>query len=70
MKITAQDLHALGVIDGIVPEPLGGAHRDKAGAIKLVGEAVPKSLGEFDGIDAGAIRAQRHDKFLDIGRTL
>jgi acetyl-CoA carboxylase carboxyl transferase subunit alpha len=70
MKITAQDLQALGVIDGIVPEPLGGAHRDKPGAIKLVGDAIAKSLAEYDGMDAGAIRTQRHDKFLDIGRTL
>jgi acetyl-CoA carboxylase carboxyl transferase subunit alpha len=70
MKITAQDLLALGVIDGIVPEPLGGAHRDRQGAIKLVGDAVIKAIGEFDGQDMGAIRAQRHDKFLEIGRSL
>jgi acetyl-CoA carboxylase carboxyl transferase subunit alpha len=70
MKITAQDLLELGVIDDIVPEPLGGAHRDKAGAIQRVGAAMEKSLAAFDRMSADEIRNQRHDRFLKIGRSL
>ncbi len=68
MKITAQDLEQLGVIDVIVKEPMGGAHRDRAGAVVAVGVAIAKSLAEFDGKSPGAIRKQRHDRFLEIGR--
>ena len=70
MKITAQDLHELGVIDHIIKEPVGGAHRDAAGAIKSTGEAIDKALAEFEGMDGPAIRAARHDKYLAIGRTI
>ena len=69
MKITAQDLLALGVIDRIVAEPPGGAHRDRQGAIKLVGDAIEETLSEFDGSDPQSIKAQRHDRFLEIGRV-
>jgi len=68
MKITADDLMRFGVIDEIIREPKGGAHRDPALTIKAVGEAVAvvlKSLGEMD---RAAIRTQRQDKFLAIGR--
>ncbi len=70
MKITAQDLLALGVIDDVIPEPVGGAHRDKDGAIERAGGAIAKVLGEFDGKAPEAIRKQRHDRFLEIGRSL
>lgn len=70
MKVTAQDLEQLRVIDVIVKEPMGGAHRDKAGAVAAVGSAIAKSLSEFDGQPADAIRKQRHDRFLEIGRGL
>jgi acetyl-CoA carboxylase carboxyl transferase subunit alpha len=69
MKITAQDLEGQGVIDDIVAEPLGGAHRDRARAIRVTGEAVGKALSEFDSMTPAAIRAQRHDRFLSIGRV-
>ncbi len=68
MKITAQDLEQLGVIDVIVKEPMGGAHRDRAAAIAATGNAVAKALSEFDGKSPEAIRKQRHDRFLAIGR--
>jgi acetyl-CoA carboxylase carboxyl transferase subunit alpha len=70
MKITAQDLKALGVIDVIVSEPVGGAHRDPHMIFKRTGDAVGKALGEYSGMNADAIRRQRHEKFLAIGRDL
>ena len=69
MKITAQDLKDLGVIDQIVPEPVGGAHRDREGAIASTGEAILASIAEFDGMSPEEIRTARHDKFIAIGRA-
>ena len=70
MKITAQDLEQLGVIDVIVPEPVGGAHRDRARMIRATGDAIARALSEFDGKSPAEIRAQRHERFLQIGRTI
>ena len=70
MKITAQDLMELGVIDTIIKEPVGGAHRDRKGIIKSAGDAIAEALAEFDGLDGPAIRTSRHDKFLAIGRSI
>jgi acetyl-CoA carboxylase carboxyl transferase subunit alpha len=70
MKITAQDLLRLGVIDGIVPEPTGGAHRARDTAIAAAGDAIASALGDLDGLDPSAIRAHRADKFQAIGRSL
>jgi acetyl-CoA carboxylase carboxyl transferase subunit alpha len=70
MKITAQDLLKFGIIDGIIPEPSGGAHRDPAAMIKGVGDAIEKALKDFKGLSADAIRAARADKFLAMGRKL
>jgi acetyl-CoA carboxylase carboxyl transferase subunit alpha len=69
LKLTAQDLIKLGVIDAIVSEPLGGAHRDPKAAIASVGHAVSTALDEFKGKDGNAIRRDRRDKFLAMGRT-
>ena len=69
MKITAQDLKQLGVIDGIISEPIGGAHRDREAAIAQTGEAIIAGIAEFDGMKPKAIRAARHDKFIAIGRA-
>jgi len=69
MKVTAQDLKALGVIDTIVAEPLGGAHRAPREAIGALGDAIARGLADYDGIDAAAVRAERRKKFLDIGRA-
>ena len=69
MKITAQDLIRFGVIDEIVPEPAGGAHRDPAATIAAAGDAIDRALGSLRGLSGDAIRQQRWDKFLAIGRA-
>ena len=55
MKITAQDLLRFGVIDTVVPEPTGGAHRDPAAAIAAAGEAIAEALAELHGLDAATV---------------
>jgi acetyl-CoA carboxylase carboxyl transferase subunit alpha len=70
MRITAQDLQRFGVIDEIIPEPVGGAHRDPAGAIAAAGDAIASAFQALAGLDPAAIRQQRQDKFLAIGRAL
>ena len=70
MKITAQDLLQLGIIDTIIGEPVGGAHRDPDTAVQSVGEALELALLEFDSIDGAAIRKLRRDKFLNIGKSM
>ena len=69
MKITAQDMVRFGVIDTIVPEPTGGAHRDPQAAIALIGEAIANALSDLQGLDREAIRKQRREKFLAMGRN-
>ena len=69
MKITAQDLKGLGVIDTIVSEPLGGAHRDPAAAITSLGAAIDAALGELTPLGRDALRRDRRDKFLAMGRV-
>ncbi|MGB2932282.1 MAG: acetyl-CoA carboxylase carboxyltransferase subunit alpha [Methyloceanibacter sp.] len=68
MKITAQDLIRLGVIDGIIPEPTGGAHRDGREVVQATGEIIDQALAGFDGMPPEAIRKARREKFLAIGR--
>jgi acetyl-CoA carboxylase carboxyl transferase subunit alpha len=70
MKITAQDLLRLGVIDSIVAEPVGGAHRDPNSAIAATGEAIAGALAELGNMGPGELRSHRSDKFLEIGRKL
>jgi acetyl-CoA carboxylase carboxyl transferase subunit alpha len=70
MKITAQDMIRFGVIDTVIPEPTGGAHRDPLAAIATTGDAIANALAELKGLDAAAIRKQRRDKFLDMGRAM
>jgi acetyl-CoA carboxylase carboxyl transferase subunit alpha len=68
MKITAEDMIRFGVIDRIVIEPAGGAHRDPAAAIAATGEAIANVLDELAGLDRETVRRQRREKFLAIGR--
>ena len=70
MKITAQDLLRFGIIDTIIPEPPGGAHRDPAAAVAATGVAIEKALKAFNGMEPDAIRAARAEKFLAIGRKV
>ena len=68
MKITAQDLLKLGIIDEIIPEPVGGAHRDGAEVVKAAGEVIAKALAEFDALSPQEICKARREKFLAMGR--
>ncbi|MFZ3353756.1 MAG: acetyl-CoA carboxylase carboxyltransferase subunit alpha [Xanthobacteraceae bacterium] len=70
MKITAQDLARFGVVDTIVPEPVGGAHREPAAAVAATGEAIAIALAELRQLDRAAVVQQRRAKFLAIGRAL
>ena len=70
MKITAQDMLRFGVIDSILKEPVGGAHRDPAAMIAATGEAIDAAFGELRNLDGDAIRRLRRQKFLEIGRKL
>ena len=70
LKITAQDLKKLGVIDEIIPEPQGGAHRQPGKAIANVADAIQRTLKSFSGVSAEVLRTQRREKFMAIGRGL
>jgi len=70
MKITAQDLLRLGVIDGVVTEPTGGAHREPQAAVAATGEAIAGALKDLGNMGPDQIRDHRADKFLAIGRKL
>jgi acetyl-CoA carboxylase carboxyl transferase subunit alpha len=67
MKVTAQDLLVLKVIDRIVPEPVGGAHRDPAATATALKRAIVEELGGLDGRSAEALRGARAERFLRIG---
>ncbi len=67
LRLTAEDLHALGVIDGIVPEPVGGAHRDAASMIDRAGSALEEAFADLRGLDGAALRSQRREKYLELG---
>ncbi len=70
MKITAQDLMRFGVIDTVLKEPSGGAHRDAKTMIATTGDAIAQAMNDLRGLDGPTIRQQRRQKFLDIGRKL
>ena len=69
MKITAQDLLRIGVIDGIIPEPVGGAHRDGEQVVRAAGDKIAEALASFEGKSARDIRKDRREKYLAIGRA-
>ena len=70
MRITAQDLLELKLIDGIVPEPPGGAHRDPEEAIQAVGETISRALSEMLPLSRDELKRQRREKYLAMGRNL
>jgi acetyl-CoA carboxylase carboxyl transferase subunit alpha len=70
MKITAQDLIRFGLIDGIIPEPLGGAHRDPKAAIAATGEAIGRALKALHNLGPDELRNARAEKFLAMGRKI
>src|SRR5216683_2187392 len=68
MKVTAADLKKLEVIDEVIPEPMGGAHRAPDETIDLVGKVVSEALGELAQFDADTLRKNRQEKFLAMGK--
>lgn len=69
LKLTARDLHELKVIDRVVTEPVGGAHRDPKRTIAALGEAIDEALHELEGQDGDTIRRDRREKFLAMGAS-
>ncbi|MEQ1930579.1 MAG: acetyl-CoA carboxylase carboxyltransferase subunit alpha, partial [Parvularculaceae bacterium] len=69
MKISADDLLGLGVIDAVIPEPVGGAHRDAGATVERLGDAVEAAVHELERLSPEQLRAHRRAKFLAIGRT-
>ena len=69
LKLTAQDLYGLKLIDGIIPEPLGGAHRNKSEAIGLVSKQLEKGLTELTPWDSERLIKRRQQKYLSMGRV-
>jgi acetyl-CoA carboxylase carboxyl transferase subunit alpha len=67
LKLTAEDLMRLGVIDSIIPEPLGGAHRTRKTAIDSVGSAIQNAINDLSGLDGGVLKRRRREKFLEMG---
>ncbi len=70
MKITAQDLHRMGVIDTVIPEPVGGAQRHREDAIDATGDAIEAAFAALANLPPDEVRRQRRDKYLAIGRTI
>jgi acetyl-CoA carboxylase carboxyl transferase subunit alpha len=70
MRVSAQDCLALKVIDGIIPEPIGGAQRAPDEAILNVGEQIARALSEMDRVPGEQLRRERREKYLEMGRNL
>jgi acetyl-CoA carboxylase carboxyl transferase subunit alpha len=69
LKLTAEDLRRLNLVDAVVPEPLGGAHRDAATTIAAVGRQIAELLAPLLALDGATLRARRREKFLEMGRS-
>jgi acetyl-CoA carboxylase carboxyl transferase subunit alpha len=69
LKLTAQDLQALGVVDQIVPEPLGGAHRSRETVFASVADSLDRALRDLAPLDGPTLRRKRREKFLDMGKV-
>ncbi len=70
LKLTAQDLKQLGIIDTIIEEPMGGAHREPERTIDVVGDYIEKALNELGALDGHILKTRRRQKFLEMGHTL
>jgi acetyl-CoA carboxylase carboxyl transferase subunit alpha len=68
LRLTAEDLKRLALIDEVVAEPLGGAHRDPEATMQAVGEAVAQALAPLLQLDGATLKARRREKFLEMGR--
>ncbi len=69
LKLTAEDLKRLNLVDAVVPEPLGGAHRDAEGTIAALGDTIAELLAPLVELDGATLRARRREKFLEMGRS-
>ncbi len=69
LRLTAEDMEKLAVIDAILPEPVGGAHRDPASVIATVGDALDEALDELCRVPGGELKSRRHAKFMEMGRV-
>lgn len=69
LRLTAQDLHKLDVIDAVVPEPLGGAHRDPKAAMQAVSDEIQRQFEVLAPLDGGQLKAKRREKFLNMGKV-
>ena len=70
MRITAQDLLELKIIDNIIAEPLGGAHRGKTAIIDAAGDVIASALKSLEGVDGETLKQERRQKYLAMGRSL
>jgi len=70
MKITAEDLERLGIIDGVIPEPVGGAHRGHDAVLQSAGDVLEQALNELSAKSGEELQRERREKFLAIGRNL
>ncbi len=68
LRLTADDLHRLKLVDAVIPEPLGGAQRDPAAAIRTVGDAIAEALAPLVALDGPTLKTRRREKFLEMGR--
>jgi acetyl-CoA carboxylase carboxyl transferase subunit alpha len=68
LRLTAEDLKRLKLVDVVVPEPLGGAHRDPVAAVQAVGTAIGEALAPLVGLNGPTLKARRREKFLEMGR--
>ena len=68
LRLTAEDLHSLRLVDTVIGEPIGGAHRDPAATVATVAEAVRAALASLDGLDGPTLIARRREKYLAMGR--
>jgi acetyl-CoA carboxylase carboxyl transferase subunit alpha len=68
MKITAQDMKKLGLIDEIVSEPVGGAHREPAVALASLGNAIAQALSPLQAMTPESLKMRRREKFLNMGK--
>ena len=69
LKITAQDLLKLNVIDEVIPEPVGGAHRDHEKTMAALGKSLDQALNDLSALSAEKLRSLRREKFLNMGRV-
>lgn len=70
LKLTAEDLHRLKLVDQVIPEPVGGAHRDPHATIAAAGDAIEPALQSLRELNATMLRTRRQEKFLEMGREL